>query len=120
MIELHLYNYFIISFFEGEHKVYGRLSHGGGELYSCTQEGSGAFGAQVQAIIGLTLLMAPVPPTERAGSEGSYECCLRQQKQNNRAAPVGNAPLSLPAAVLSPKGEVLAAPCFEILYETKS
>jgi hypothetical protein len=70
MIELHLYNYFIISFFGGEHKVYGRLSHGGGRLYSCTQEGSGAFGAQVQAAIGLTPLAAPVPPTERAGSEG--------------------------------------------------
>ncbi len=33
------------------------------------QEGSGAFGTRVQAAIGLTPLAAPVPPTERAGSE---------------------------------------------------
>ena len=32
--------------------------------------GRGAFGARVQAAIGLTPLAAPVPPTERAGSEG--------------------------------------------------
>ena len=39
-------------------------------LYSRTKGGSGAFGARGQAAIGLTLLAAPVPPAERAGSEG--------------------------------------------------
>ena len=46
--------------------------------YSRKQKGSGAFGARVQAAIGLTPLAAPVPPTERAGSEGSFICRRRQ------------------------------------------
>ena len=41
------------------------------------QEGSGAFGARVQAAIGLAPWAARVPPTERAGSEGSYIESLR-------------------------------------------
>ena len=36
-------------------------------------------GAQVRAAIGLAPWAAQVPPTERAGSKGSYECCLRQR-----------------------------------------
>jgi hypothetical protein len=48
-------------------------------IYSRKQEGSGAFGARVQAAMGLTPLAAPVPPAERAGSEGSVLCCLRQR-----------------------------------------
>ncbi len=43
------------------------------------KKGSGAFGARVQAFTGLSPWNAKVPPTERAGSEGSYECCLRQR-----------------------------------------
>ena len=37
------------------------------------------YGARVQAAIGLAPWAAQVPPTERAGSEGSYKCCLRQR-----------------------------------------
>ena len=40
------------------------------------QEGSGACGARVQAAFGLVPWAARVPPTERAGSEGSVLCCL--------------------------------------------
>ena len=35
-------------------------------------------GARVRAAIGLAPWAAQVPPTERAGSKGSYVCCLRQ------------------------------------------
>ena len=38
--------------------------------YSRKQEGRVAFGARIQAAMGLTPLAAPVPPTKRAGSEG--------------------------------------------------
>ena len=38
--------------------------------YSRTQGGSGAWGARVQAVIGLTPWAPPVSPAERAGSEG--------------------------------------------------
>ena len=61
------------------------MSHSGGERYSCTQEGSGAFGARVQAAMGLTPLAAPVPPTERAGSEGSV-VCRRRRLYTHRSA----------------------------------
>ena len=37
------------------------------------------YGARVQAAFGLAPWAAQVPPTERAGSEGSYKCCLRQR-----------------------------------------
>ncbi len=37
------------------------------------------------------------------------------EKHENRASPDGNAPLSPPTAVLSPEGEVLAAPYNERL-----
>ena len=54
----------------------GRLSD---RRYFRTQEGSGACGARVQAAFGLVPWAARVPPTERAGSEGSVLCCLRQR-----------------------------------------
>ena len=56
-----------------------RLSDGRHQTYihySRMQGGSGAFGARVQADIGLTPWTAPVPPTERAGSKGViYAAC---------------------------------------------
>gem|GEM_PF-6363751 len=47
-----------------------------GEWYSRKQEGSGAFGARVQAFTGLPPWNARVRPAERAGSKGSYKCGL--------------------------------------------
>ena len=68
------------------------------------------YGAQVQAAIGLTPLAAPVPPTERAGSKGSFICrCLGQRKPYNRPAGVGNAfpPLVAGATTFPPQAGAL-------------
>jgi len=62
-----------------------------GGLIGCIPEmrkGSGAFGARVQAAIGLQPWAAPVQPTERAGSEGSVVSLTRQRKPYNRACGV--------------------------------
>ena len=48
-------------------------------MYSLTQEGSGALRRPGSSRHRASPWAAPVPPTERAGSEGSYECCLRQR-----------------------------------------
>ena len=57
----------------------------------------------------------------RGGKVGAWQRCqfelmaAAERKPYNRAGARGNAPLSPPAAVLPPEGEVLAALCLEVL-----
>ena len=71
------------------------------------QEGSGAFGARVQALIGLTPGATPVPPTEWAGSEGSYVVSLRWRGrcilESKRGAPAFGGQGLSPALSRGPK-----------------
>ena len=109
----------------------------------------------------LRVVVSPLEPLCGSGSEGSegskgsegvvsplrgdefYNSASRNEKPYNRAAPVGNAPLSPPTAVLllkgsmsldsqvaslpyesssfaTPEGEVLAALCLKMLMRTKA